>query len=183
MALATWWRGDALPQLPVLPSFSAGISTDKDTIARMNQLTNEEVERRFDQGHIFYLAYMDETPAAYGWVATREGSISELQLRFPLSPRERYLWDFQTLPEWRGRGIYPNLLQVIIRQELPDTDHFWIGFKPDNEASERGITKAGFQIVGDFVFSKGQEILFGIYDNNERGVDGARFYHLPLTTL
>ncbi|GHO48162.1 GNAT family N-acetyltransferase [Ktedonospora formicarum] len=183
MALGTWWRGDTLPQLSTLPSFSAGISTDKGTIARMNQLTNEEIERRFDQGHFFYLAYMDETPAGYGWVATREGSIRELQLRFPISPRERYLWDFQTLPEWRGRGIYPHLLQTIILQELLDADRFWIGFKPDNEASERGITKAGFQIVGDFVFGEGPEITFGSYDNHERGLAAARFYHLPLTTL
>lgn len=180
MALGTWWRGDALPELPALPPFSAEKSIDREVVARLTQLEAREIEQRFGEGHHIYLAWMGKEPVAYGWVATREGRIRDLQLSFPLSSRDRYLWDFKTLPEWRGRGIYPLLLQHIIRQELAQADRFWIGFVPGNEASKRGISKAGFQIVGDFSFGDGHKLAFKPYTVDERGLAGARFYQIPL---
>jgi hypothetical protein len=68
------------------------------------------IYRRRD-GHLPYVGYMDETAVTYGWVATRQASIGELNLAFPIAAASRYLWDFATLPEWQGRGLYPRLLQ------------------------------------------------------------------------
>jgi GNAT superfamily N-acetyltransferase len=57
------------------------------------------------------------------------------------------LWDFATLPAWRGRGIYPRLLQAVLAAEQGVAQRFWIGHTAENAASQHGIVKAGFQLV------------------------------------
>src|SRR6266700_1318481 len=155
MALGTWWHNDPLPKLAPLPQFSARPSTDTRLIAHLTGLFPQEIEQRSQSGNHIYLAYMGHSPAAYGWVAMQEGRVSEIELFFKLSPGDCYLWDFKTLPEWRGRGIYPHLLQQIIIQESQRADRFWIMYKHDNHISERGIRNAGFRIVGDLIIIEG----------------------------
>lgn len=55
-----------------------------------------------------------------------------LSVSWPLAPGDRGLWDFATLEGWRGRGIYPRLLQAILRAEEKNADCFWIGHRGDN---------------------------------------------------
>jgi RimJ/RimL family protein N-acetyltransferase len=54
-----------------------------------------------------------------------------------------------TAESWRGRGIYPHLLQTILRHDAADGSRYWIGHEPGNKASARGMRKAGFRRVGD----------------------------------
>ena len=75
-------------------------------------------------------------------------SIGELGVEMRIAPNERYLWGLVTLPDWRGQGIYPVLIQAMLRQEA-DADRFWIGHDVGNDASARGILKAGFVPVGE----------------------------------
>ena len=105
MALATWWRSDPLPHVPVAPGFHAAIADDDELLARLNRISIAEVRLRRRDGHRPYIGRLDGTPVAYGWVATRAASIGELDLRIALSPADRYLWDFATLPAWQGRGL------------------------------------------------------------------------------
>src|ERR1700756_3464111 len=112
MPFGTWWRGDPLPDLPPLPAFSAQITTDTSLIAHVTHLSRQAINRRMREGNQPYIAFLEQIPVAYGWVATREGGITELQFSFSVSKRNVYLWDFLTLPEWRGKGIYPHLLQA-----------------------------------------------------------------------
>jgi hypothetical protein len=72
---------------------------------------------------------------AYGWVADAGAAIGELDVAFRLEANDRYLWDFVTLPAWRGRGVYPHLLQAILRAE--EGGRFWIINAPENVASAR----------------------------------------------
>ena len=44
-------------------------------------------------------------------------------LSWPLGPQDRHLWDFVTLPAYRGRGVYPHLLQAILRAESEGAEH------------------------------------------------------------
>lgn len=99
------------------------------------------------RGHTPWSARIDGEPVGWGWCATREVSIGELDIAVPLPPGNRYLWDFFTVPAWRGRGIYPRLLRTIIEHE-PEVARFWVGHDLGNLASARGITKAGFHEVG-----------------------------------
>jgi GNAT superfamily N-acetyltransferase len=152
MALATFWRGDTQPRLTPLPGLTIVIGTEVDQIAELTKLASDEVESRLGAGHRIYIAAVDGVPAASGWVATLAASIGELDLEFALPPSDRYLWDFVTLPEWRGRGIYSRLLQGIVAAEGAGAERFWIIHAPENVASGSGIVKAGFEPISDLSF-------------------------------
>src|SRR5262245_62945172 len=152
MALATWWRGDSVPPLSLLAGFRIEASRDEHLIAHINQLAPREVRQRLHTGHQPYLAYVEQAPVGYGWMATREASIGELDLRFALPKKERYLWDFATLPEWQGYGIYPRLLQHILMQQSSTVERVWIIHAPENSPSGAGMTKAGLLPVGQLSF-------------------------------
>lgn len=180
MALGTWWHNDPLPTLAPLAQFSARPSADIQLIAHLTELSQQEIEQRFQAGNQIYLAYVSNLPTAYGWVAMQEGLVKEIELFFKLPPGDSYLWDFKTLPEWRGRGIYAHLLQEIIRQESQHTERFWIMYEPDNHISERGIRKAGFRMVGDLIVVEERAIGIKHFETSERTRIAATVLNLPI---
>lgn len=139
-----WWQGDPLPELPPLPGFAARLVTDKGLLAQLHRLDEDAIQARFDEGAHCYVAFLKDTPAGYGWVGTKVGHIREIGLEWTLGEPDCVLWDFVTLPAYRGRGVYPHLLQAIIRAEAAHAERFWIGHQGQNVASQRGIQKAGF---------------------------------------
>jgi len=162
-----------------LPAFAVERSRDVPLIARLTKLPEQNVAARFQAGHHIYIAAINEQPTAYGWVATQRGGISELHFSFTFAHPAIYLWDFLTLPEWRGRGIYPHLLQAITRQEQT-IERFWIGFAPGNDASEHGIRKAGFEVVGDFVVSPDMHITgVTLFNTGVHARASSAFFQLP----
>ncbi len=179
MPFATWWRGDSLPDLSPLPHFSVQRSTDIQLITQLTDLSKQELDRRFQRGNHIYIACVSGEPAAYGWAAMQEGGIIELQFFFPVTSGDCYLWDFKTLPQWRGKSIYPQLLQAIIKQEHA-IQHFWIVFMSSNAASSRGIQKAGFHIVSElFVF--GDRVTgLTLLDNSQYALASSEFFRLPI---
>ena len=152
MALNTWWRGDPLPSVASDLTIRSERTEDVQLIAKLTKLRCAEIQTRFDQGHHPYVAWVQQYPVAYGWVATRAAMIGELGIDVMLSLKDRYLWDFATVPAWRGRGIYPRLLQTIVTDETPHATRFWIVHAPENGASRAGIRKAGFQPIGELAF-------------------------------
>lgn len=146
--LYTWWRGDPLPDLPPVPGLVIEPATDLVALAAVTDQSPAVLRARMEEGHTPYLAWLDGTPVASGWSATREAAIGELGLVFALPPGNRYLWDFVTLPPWRGRGIYPRILQDILPREAA-AERVWVGHDLDNVASARGILKSGFATVGE----------------------------------
>ena len=180
MALGTWWRGDILPSLTTLSSFSIQQSNDREHIAQLNNISLQEFDQRIQNGNRVYLAFIAESLVAYGWVATRSAGVAEIGLAFTLPPQNYYLWDFQTLPEWRGRGIYPHFLQAIIRQEMHLVERFWILFQPGNVAAEHSIQKSGFLFVGELALTEGRVSGFTLFNNSERATIGASILNLPI---
>lgn len=146
-----WSPGDGLPALPALPGFRASPTIDAALLAQLSQLAPPVVAARLQAGHLAYLAWLEDAPVAYGWVATRRHGIEELGLDYELPARRRALWDFGTLAPWRGRGVYPRLLQAILGDEAPHADWFEICHVAGNTASERGILAAGFRLIGQLV--------------------------------
>ena len=180
MALSTWWKTDALPQFPPLRGFSVQLAVNDDLLAQVNRLSLQEVQARKGSGHRPYLAIVDGQPASYGWVATREASIGELNLAFNLPPNYRYLWDFATLPAFRGNGLYPRLLQAIIHAEMPSAEYFWIIHAPENLPSGVGIDRAGFEPVGQLSFRLDGGVGLQPFDNLPRAEMGAALLGVPL---
>jgi GNAT superfamily N-acetyltransferase len=144
----TWWRDDPLPALPPLPEFRVVATQDVALLAELHGLDGPRMAARIAEGSQPYVAWLGDSPAAYGWSAARTFGVEEAGVAWSLSPEERGLWDFETLPAWRGRGIYPRLLQSIVQAEVAEAGRFWIGHRADNPASMRGIRAAGFQLIG-----------------------------------
>jgi GNAT superfamily N-acetyltransferase len=170
MALATWWASDPLMDLAPLSDFHVGLAVDDAQLALINHISAAEVEQRRMAGHLPYVGYMGEAAVTYGWVATREASIGELNLAFSIATDSRYLWDFATLPEWQGRGLYPRLLQAIVQTERAEC--FWIIHAPENLPSGAGMQKAGFQAVGQLSFQRDNSLGLIPFDR-ERACIGA----------
>ena len=118
-------------------------------------------------------------PVAYGWVATRSASIGELNLTITLSQRDRYLWDFATLPAWQGRGLYPRLLQAILQQEV-EAERFWIIYAPENLPSGAGMRKAGFVAATELSFDADRQVRLAALGALERARTAAELLGVPL---
>jgi len=175
----TWWRGDPLVLLPPLSGLTIGTASDPRVLAVLTGLTPAQVEGRFAAGHRVYVGWMDGRPVAYGWVATAEAEIGELGLAFKLPPANRYLWDFFTLPPWRGLGIYPRLLQTVLQRE-EDAERFWVGHDAPNLPSRRGILKAGFKEVGRVHRTAAGDLLLVPTGPPERALAAARLLGIRL---
>lgn len=171
MALATWWASDPWMDLAPLTNFRVWQATDDTQLATINHITIAEVAQRRRAGHLPYVGGVDGVAVTYGWVATREASIGELRLAFPIGAENRYLWDFATVAEWQGRGLYPRLLQGIVQAER--AERFWILHAPENLPSGAGIQKAGFQAVGQLSFQRDNTLGLIPLGNPERARIGA----------
>jgi GNAT superfamily N-acetyltransferase len=179
--LATWWQGDPLPELTpleglvVLPADSAAAFAPFD-------IAVTEAARRMAGGHRPYIASLRGEPAAYGWVATLAADIGELALAFDIPADERYLWDFKTRPEFRGYGIYPRLLNAIIRAESRAARRLWILASPENTPSNVGIARAGFRDAGTVSFMVDGGPALGTKGAGTRALAAAAFLDISLTS-
>ena len=175
-----WWRGDVLPPLQPPEAMTIEFDPPLTTMQRIVDLNAEQLEERFRRGNRAVVGWAGTTPAGIGWSSSGRVEIGELGLDFDLPPGNRYLWDFVTLPEWRGRGIYPGLLQAFIKHE-PDVERFWVGHDLDNIASSRGILKAGFQTVGEVFAVDGVGPVYAAGGTApERAVPAAALLGIPL---
>ena len=146
-------RKNAPASKPVaLPGLMISRECDSQVMAVLQGKDPVVMADRFADGHHAYVARVDGAPAAWGWAATRRAEIGELGARFDIPAGQRYLWNFVTLPAFRGRGIYPLLLNQIVTIESADADLFWIAYAPENRASAAGIHKAGFTTVATLSF-------------------------------
>jgi len=180
MSLATFWIEDAFISLPSLPGFTAAPALDWDELAEINDLTHTEVLNRRGNGHRPYVARMYGQPVAYDWLATRKISIGELNINVELPSDDRYLWDFATLPDWQGRGLYPRLLQSILEQEIQNAQRFWIIHAPENLPSSAGMSKAGFEFVGQLSFTLDGKVGLAPYlDSTARAASVLICYRFP----
>jgi GNAT superfamily N-acetyltransferase len=152
MPIALRHRDQPPVDWPAVPGLAVHRELDPVTMAALQQRAVSDMQTRFDAGHRAYVATMDGVPAAWGWVATSSASIGELKVSFAVASTERYLWNFVTLPAFRGRGIYPRLLEAIIEAESLEGERFWIAYAPENHASGAGIQKAGFAVVAELSF-------------------------------
>ncbi len=152
MPISLRHRSDTVAPLPTSPTLTVRRVTEPAAMAALQGREPDEMARRFANGHRAYVAFEDDTPVAWGWVATSHADVGELSLSFPVPANERYLWNFVTLRAFRGRGIYPRLIDAIVHAESRDAERFWIAHAPENHASGAGIRAAGFVPVAELSF-------------------------------
>lgn len=102
----------------------------------------EEIRSRFDKQNICYGFYSNENLAVVGW--SSDGYLElDHGVVFPC-PSEVALFDFMTLPEFRGRGLYTNALSYLVRKDKSGARSVYIAVDPNNIPSVKGIQRAGF---------------------------------------
>jgi hypothetical protein len=180
MALATWWYEDGIPQMAARTGVSVEVAVDDDLLASIAHISKEEVAKRRADDHRPYLVRVDGEPAGYGWVAMRRASIGELDLEIELPKGHRYLWDFATLPAFRGCGVYPQLLTEIVRRECPPATRLWIIYAPENLPSGIGIRRAGFAPIAELSLDSNGQAALGVVGDHGRAYEAQRLLGLPL---
>lgn len=148
MSLYTFSTNDKLPELPAIKGLHIERSTDVTLLSQMSDAPVEKINDRLANDHVAFVAFINGKPAAFGWMARKKAGIGELNHDIILPAGNRYLWNFRTANAYRGLGIYPALLQHIIKYEQIEADQFWIIHAPENRSSLRGILKAGFRNTG-----------------------------------
>jgi GNAT superfamily N-acetyltransferase len=177
MALALRLKDDMAPEMTPLAELSVRQETDPAAMARLQGKPVDEMVRRFAGGDRAYIGCWNGEPVSWGWVATKKAEIGELRLSFAIPAGERYLWNFVTLRSHRGLGIYPRLLNEIVRAESNEAERFWIAYAPENRASGSGIRKAGFVTVAELSFDpKGRPAVEVVAPDE---VAAARMFGLP----
>lgn len=150
MSLALRTSADPAPLLAPLDGLTVELVDNLALLAELQGRPLDALAARWADGHRAYLARYRGTPAAFGWVATHSAFIGELGVRVTLPAGEHYLWNFVTLPGHRGLGIYPRLLDAIVRAAPAGVARWWVAYAPENHASGAGIRKAEFTVVADF---------------------------------
>ncbi len=94
-----------------------------------------------------YMAFYGEKIAGYAWITYKEFYMDELNYAYPLREDEFFIYDCFVSPEFRGRGIYPAMLQAILRDYRVEGAYrrACIGVSSANRGSRRGVIKAGFR--------------------------------------
>ena len=139
----TWWRGDALPELPRISGLSVGRCCDDAEMALLQGSMDGVVAARCAAGNVPYVARINGEPAAYVWVGRRVSHLGQLGLSFELPEDQRYLWDFCLLEAGRSLPIRGQVLQAVIEREK--AERVWAAVRPQEAAEfERG----GFSAAG-----------------------------------
>lgn len=103
----------------------------------------EQARQRLGRGWRLWLATTGGSVAAGAWTVDRKSGHAAKAI--PLLDQDVAILDCFTLPEFRGRGIYPQLLSWVCgRLREAGTRRAWIAANERNRASIRGIEKAGF---------------------------------------
>lgn len=160
MSLYTFSKADKVPTFRKIEGLQMQRTDDHMLMAKVNDISLEEARRRMESGNIAFVAKYNNIPVAFGWVATVLANIGELNHKFTLPERHAYLWNFRTVAEYRGLGIYPALLNYILASTAADFDRYWIIHAPENIASRNGIVKAGFEYVGQLHIGQSQQLEF-----------------------
>src|SRR5437868_2352113 len=115
----------------------------------------DEALRWLACGHRPYVALTRGAVRAYGWVASTDVYIGDLERDIHLVPGEAYIFDCETQPAYRRRGFYSAILRRIIHDlAAARLRRAWIGAVADNLASQHGIRRAGFTHVANLVYRR-----------------------------
>lgn len=107
----------------------------------------KDYESRFSKGEILCVLEKDKKIIAYGWINPNPNHlIGELVLQLEYGDKCEVLYDFETDVAYRGKGLYPFLLQRIgNRNHKPKLIYVLV----ENKSSIKGIEKAGFRHLGN----------------------------------
>jgi hypothetical protein len=141
---------------PVDPAGTAHITSrfatqeDIDSMQRDPRLKIYEPKiTYFKQGDACLLTYIDGKLAGYAWAHTR--GCPELIPGLVISVPNDLLYNYAslTLPEFRGHNLQPYRHRMLLESDRWNDKRGLFGYvKATNWASQKGLVKSGYRIVG-----------------------------------
>lgn len=112
-------------------------------------LREKDIQRLQDGSSFWCLSLQDGTVVTTGWLAWKQPFyIGETDYGFRMDRSgTALLFDFNTKPEHRGKGYYGLLLRSMA-SGMEEADCFIIYTSAVNQASQKGILRAGFHFDG-----------------------------------
>ncbi len=128
--------------------FTRADDSGSDTFRRLClKYPDKKFHERLRATQQCYVALRANSIAGYAWT-TRSGLyVDEIASMYPVSADEIFIYDCFVEPDCRGAGIYPSMLEFIIRDNRRRNEklkHAGIAASALNRASIKGILKAGF---------------------------------------
>ncbi|KPL14112.1 hypothetical protein AMJ74_04025 [candidate division WOR_3 bacterium SM1_77] len=93
----------------VKPELSVEWSVHECSVA-INIIEQSILEERSAKGDNILVAYSMKNPVAYLFAAKVDTWVGEIDDWFHVAPNEVYLYDAHTLPQYRGKRVYPFLI-------------------------------------------------------------------------
>lgn len=117
--------------------------TDLDEFGGL--IGRENVEERMLEGDKLFGMIEENKVIHSSWLKFNEMNITEVRHRIKLEKGEACIYDSYTDEDFRGKGLYPSMLSCL-RKFLKEKGFTkaYIYVESDNEASVKGIEKAGF---------------------------------------
>lgn len=119
-----------------------------DNIGRQRgQRTADTIKKLFSQGSDLWIGWLGNKPAGICWTTCVKNRCDYF---VPLTTQDKVIYACFVFPEYRGRGVYPFMLQTIVNELLQKEQikQVYIDCKSWNMASRKGIEKAGFHFIG-----------------------------------
>ncbi len=102
---------------------------------------------RFGRDEMCFVAIHDGHVVSYIWGSRGKVGVEEIMMAVDIAPTEIYLYDAFTLEPWRGRNLYPAVLQRALEfGGILGLKRSTIFVEARNTPSIRGVTKAGFTL-------------------------------------
>jgi CelD/BcsL family acetyltransferase involved in cellulose biosynthesis len=106
---------------------------------------------RLRRGDRLFLAMTGNTVVHVAWLTTGQEVQAEAELgphcRLPTKVPVAVIEDCWTAPAWRGRSVYPAVLDTLRGIAQTTYPLVFVGCLRSNRASRRGIEKAGFKLA------------------------------------
>ena len=134
---------------------------------------------RFDRGEQCFIAIHNAKVISYIWGSRGKVGVEEINMAVQTAPKEMYLYDAFTLEPWRGKNLYPSVLQRALEcGRSLGLQRITIFVEARNIPSIRGVNKAGFilfqTLLYKTVFGFGKRELLPPLDSHPP----AKFVHL-----
>lgn len=147
--------------LPADPPTTVDVAVaglDSTNLALILQFRDESVARRhqryLDSGKIGVLASVGSDPVGHAWATLGAKRGQTVNGFFRLGRGEALVHDCHVAPAWRGKGIYPAMV-IRLCENLASAKgptRILVDAASANEASLKGLIKAGFTTVGSGVY-------------------------------
>jgi len=112
-------------------------------------------EERFKIGHICIVSDMHGDIVHLKWIAFNEAYAGELERKLRIDPDSAYIYDTYTVPEYRGLGIAPKVMEKAFSYLYErGIRKVYVCIRHNNFPSLRAAQKEGFRKIGSITYTR-----------------------------